>query len=465
MLGPITLALLWGLFRTSGGVVVPASFICFNCTSADNSVRKIGGPNVDTLFITVTGIYGLKTDAGGYVYGAGYSFPDGFVYSNLPPLISVKQYEDDNCNNELNGSTYSVYGTFIAIPPRLLLRKIFSDEPYYRSDAITVYEPVHTVPATGAIRTSCRDRAISASRSISVYLDPSMPYDTCQAPTNAECLRCAWPYQARRDSLACGCLVDNSRYQSPEQLGLYWQAYCNSYSDGSGSQYYIDRSRTNFDPAVGAVRAACSSPSTGRTVYVPAGRCPTGSSQQSLPDSLTGDTTQSAPGTVDDRPPSSDTGVSNRLDTIIGILRSGVGGAAGGGHDTLLGRKLDSFRTYIDTAGDVAYDSIRSRFGSVIDSLANDTFDIRPSIDSLMGIINTHSSRGDTTSYDGVTLDSMLNFCITIPIYDSTYCLRDTAAWPYIGPWFRWIRRMILVFWGFVCAGIFLSIAHGGRDD
>lgn len=310
---------------------------------------------------------------------------------------------------------------------------------------------------------------------------------SCTVPDAITCETCGYPYQSVPNVDGCGCAVSTTQYASPSRLALQCYAYCNGEAI-NGAQAYVDAARSNFDASKAAPRCACSNASG--TIYRPASVCPRGSDVR---DSVSWDTTAVDSPQVVAYDPSlgsslgagADTGIyrsqldtiidrlyainsytlmaGNTLDSILRLLEGGVG--AGSGEDTGTHRRLDDILAYMDTSGNFYYDSVNNRLGFVIDSISNDTFDIRPSIDSLMGIINAHSSRGDTASYNGATLDSMLNFCITIPIHDSTYCLRDTAAWPYIGPWFRWIRRMILVFWGFVCAGIFLAIAHGGRDD
>lgn len=310
---------------------------------------------------------------------------------------------------------------------------------------------------------------------------------SCTVPDNLSCETCGYPYHSAPNVDGCGCAVSTTQYASPDRLKLQCYAYCNGEAI-NGTQAYLDAARSNFDASKGAPRCACSNPSG--TIYRPTQTCPRGSD---IRDSVGWDTAAiDSPQTIPYDPSlnpgvgsGSDAGIyRNQLDTIIDrlydintytvlsgntldsirrLLEKGVGG--GSGSDTGTHRRLDDIMAFMDTSGNSSYDSIRDRMGYLLDSISNDTFDIKPTIDSLMGIINVHVSRGDTAGYDGATLDSMLNFCITMPIQDSTYCFRDTAAWPYTGPWFQWIRRMILVFWGFVCAGIFLGIAHGSKDD
>lgn len=323
------------------------------------------------------------------------------------------------------------------------------------------------------------------SRTVSVAAAP-----VCPNVDNTVCQSCAWPYSADLDPSECVCRVNYNRLQPYEILLSKCKVWCQTAGD-DGSQYYYDPSRTRINDKV--AECACSSPMAGKTIYMPAQQCPEGSKGVYFDGLNDGDTGQIFnPDVPDNRAGNgtgsggaSDTGIYyTRLDTILDrlyeintysvligntldsmrrLMEKGDGG--GPGTDTGTHRRLDDIMAFMDTSGNSSYDSIRNRIGYVLDSMSNDTFDIKLTIDTLMGIINTHSSRGDTSQYDGITLDSMLNFCITMPIQDSTYCLRDTVAWPYIGPWFQWIRRMILVFWGFVCAGIFLGIAHGVKDD
>jgi len=455
----------------------------------------------DTIYLSVLGAAYLD-DNGYWIIGQGGTNFADWSY-NLSTVQRVRNYERNDCNNEagIPTSGETKYVSAATPYPTLMCRYDGglpgggspSDTFFVCSLGRTWYVAPFRVYSNGTTYDfnsgkwtfKCRDRSYSnLTGNFPLYVQVSKlgNADSCSYSSDATCKSCSWPYTGQRDTSYCGCIVDRSKYQSEEDLKRFAYLYCNSIS--GSTQYYLDYSRSNFNISLGSIRAACSSPASGSTVYVPAGTCPVGSHLDtvSLPDSAY----QAADGTV---PPSDgissgsgfdsaaqnrldsilgniqrgDVGTHDRLDTIIDLLRNQPGGS--GGYDSSLAPKLDSLRAFLDTTGDGAYDSIQSRLGYVIDSISNDTFDIKPTIDSLMGVINTHSSRGDTSGYDGATLDSMLNFCLTMPIQDSTYCLRDTPAWPYIGPLFRWIRRMILVFWGFVCAGIFLGIAHGGNDD
>jgi len=156
-----------------------------------------------------------------------------------------------------------------------------------------------------------------------------------------------------------------------------------------------------------------------------------------------------------------DTGTHNRLDTIIDLLRNQSGGS--GGYDSNLVPKLDSLRAFLDTVGSSSYDSATNRLQYVFDSLNNDTLNYQPFIDSILNNINLHASKGDTSITNGITTDSILNFCVNFN--DSLYCLKDTSIYPYMVESVKWIRRLCLSIWAFLCAGIFFSIATGGNKN
>lgn len=157
----------------------------------------------------------------------------------------------------------------------------------------------------------------------------SVGLDTCSFGSAPQCNLCAWPYLAKPDTIGCGCIVDRSKYQSPQLLQTRVGLYCATYSDGSGNQFYLDQSRSNFNSSKGEIKGACSSPMSGKTVYMPSGTCPTGTR---LTDTLSDTTSQSALGTIGQAPSTgsgggsgSDTAIHSRLDSILGYLRDTTG--------------------------------------------------------------------------------------------------------------------------------------------
>lgn len=303
----------------------------------------------------------------------------------------------------------------------------------------------------------------------------------CEYVNDKACNVCSWPYKSVRDTVGCGCKIDQSKYQSSDDLKRRVYLYCQTYNDGTGGQYYLDLSRSNFISSNGEIRGACSSPTTGQTVYMPANTCPVGSSVDTL--TFDPDSVQPADGTID--PPLSsgsgsdtathnrldsilgnigrgDTATHNRLDTIIDLLRN-QNGSGSGGYDSALVPKLDSLRRFLDTVGSSSHDSAYNRLQYVFDSLNSDTLQYRPYIDSIMSNINIHASRGDTSMANGITVDSILNFCVSFN--DSLHCLKDTPIYPYMVSSVKWIRRLCLAIWAFLCAGTFFSIATGGNKN
>lgn len=207
-----------------------------------------------------------------------------------------------------------------------------SDAPSGGStNALEVVNSWTTFPHTFACGSWGGDNSNTGTLYIWVSLDPSDTTDQCQYATDKSCQSCAWPYLALKDTIGCGCRIDKSKYQSVETLDDLPYAYCNTYSDGTSSQYYLDRSRSNFDASKGEVYAACSSPPD-KTVYMPVGTCPVGSRADT---SITNDSTaQDATGTIGKPPPGtsgggggigSDTATHNRLDSILSYLRDTTG--------------------------------------------------------------------------------------------------------------------------------------------
>lgn len=264
----------------------------------------------------------------------------------------------------------------------------------------------------------------------------------CQSTPN--CKLCAWPYASV--SNGCGCIVDPDHLQPESDLIRICAIWANT-AGSDGTQYYYDRSRSNFNPDNGPVRCAASSPSSGKTLFMPAGQCPQNDDTYQFgldsahADSL-GDTLSE--GSMKDREPSasgtgsvgngSDTATHNRLDTIIGQFKG--------------------LREYLDTVGSGSDTGFWSNerdsaiFG--LDTALNGLSD-------LTEAVNTHSSRGDTTGYNGYTLDSLLDICA--PYGDSIKCMSQESTYPILLASAKWIIRACLFLWGVLMFWMFLSIA------
>lgn len=224
-----------------------------------------------------------------------------------------------------------------------------------------------TYPPNRRYSAVCRDRnyVINPSASVSLKVSKdSTKIDTCAVSSNPYCNSCSWPYLSSRDTIGCGCIVDRNRYQSEDQLKARLYVYCQTYNDGSGTQYYLDQSRSCFNSSTcGVPKGACSNPTNGKTIYMPAQTCPSVSvATGQFGDTLLIDSAKGQPAVYnpDDNPVGTndtaavnrldsilgyfgrgDTGTHNRLDTIINLLRNGSD-SGGSGSDTGTHRRLDS---------------------------------------------------------------------------------------------------------------------------
>lgn len=302
----------------------------------------------------------------------------------------------------------------------------------YTSQQITYY--------SSAFGSRCTFSTVSEDTKI--YTDyqivSSLPsdIDTCTVVSDAGCRECAWPYIAKSaGENNCGCSVDRNKVQPEQLLKNSCGVWCQT-AGNDGSQYYIDPSLSNFNASVGQIRCACSSPMTGKTVYRQAGVCPIGTALVDTVNDTTGqdyndlsaDTTTLTGGN------SNDTETHNRLDTIIGQIKA--------------------IRDYLDTVGNGTdtgfWANERDSAISGLDTALNGIGDITDAVEA-------HSNRGDTTGYNGYTLDSLLDICA--PYGDSVKCMSQESTYPMLIASAKWIIRACLFLWGVLMFWMFLSIA------
>jgi len=399
--------------------------------------------------------------------------------ANASLNMRINQYEESDCgtlDGRLFGPTNNLRYVYTGVFARQMYCRYYTGDYFICRWSWQSSSPAdgllethgQAVGATGlsdpkkAYSATCTDRSYIGNPPTTILIkvsdDTAIQTDTCLNNNQRSCNVCSWPYLSMPDPSACGCVVDRTRYQDAATLAARVYLYCQTYSDGSGAQYYYDASRSCLNSSVcGIPKGACSSPQTGKTIYMPVQHCPNvavatgyGSDTVSAPDSLG----QPAVYNPADGPSTGGTGsgldsggVYSRLDTIIGLLRRG----GTGGSDT-------SLRTYLDTVGSGRSDPLDSVFGGYVDSLMGTGDSIQGSVSELTGVVGDHTSRGDTSGIGGYTLDSLIDVCFTI--HDSAYCLRDAGAgWTFMRTAAYWIRRLILVLWGFVCAYMFYIIA------
>lgn len=477
------------------------------------SVYPVRGPG-DTIHLLMRNDPGLKLPNGYQFWSTTGPFVGGnSIYRSRNSMIwgsaAIVNYENNQCDNPIgNGkieasTAYEYYVYTMNFPNEAWCYSFYggSTGEYfwqcYGDKSATVPPPILTQyypPFTYVIGSSpakyvgyCMKGEVYSTAStfyirVKYVGDNPIDRDTCAPMAPVSCQTCAWPYLSVPDSSGCGCVVDPTKLQSDSRLKLIAYAYCNSVTDSSGSTYYLDYSRSNFDPQNGVIRAVCSSPTTGKSITMPSNSCPSGTyvPLDPFPDSLAleydsayqnnkGAKSNDVQDTASRNRLDSilhnvgrgDTATHNRLDTIIELLRNNSGGS--GGYDSTLVPKLDSLRSFLDTAGGSSYDSAKSRLQFVFDSLNSDTLQYRPYIDSIISNMNMHVSRGDTSIANGITVDSILNFCVTFN--DSLHCFSDTPIYPYMVASVKWIRRFCLALWAFICAGIFFSISTGGNKN
>jgi len=406
------------------------------------------------------------SDPSGFVLDNGMYFipPNGqglvFSHGNAIQAATVRDYEASDCN----ATQYvNMYSTGLSGWPSQANAEWFSGDWYLLRPArdvswssvgmgqfITTANHWHN----GEWKAICQEYQCSTGPGstcgypdlwIRTVVDTALA-DTCKYTSDAQCRICAWPYATRRSSTGCGCEIDRSKYQAQAQLMSRWYLYCNTYSDGTGRQYYTDASRTNLDASKGDVYAACSAlPNS--TVYVPVGSCPTGSR-------------------LSDTAASSDTSAQNAGGTVPRPPVGSGGGSGGSGSDTATHSRLDSIIGLLHE-GDSGISHTDSLLSDMYDSMVGgpDTALIRLSLDSLDLISYVHKSRGDTSSAAGITLDSLMNICV--PYGDSGseqyVCTKDQPMFSAAVTTVRWFRRFLLILWGFCCIEVFLAIAKANQ--
>lgn len=267
-----------------------------------------------------------------------------------------------------------------------------------------------------------------------------LPSQTC-FQTNSQCNVCAWPYLAKPNT-TCGCEVDRGRWQPNAQLQSQCYGYCNTYNGGDGVQYYMDKSRSNFDGNNGqTARCACSSPVNGKTIVRPTQTCPAGSDAYRPPEAPENpNDTQKVKGRVPDSVYNS----------------NGGGGGAGGGDDTGTHRRLDSILGRLG----------RSSFSdSIIDSLIRSDSLNGDSVawlsDSVTGITyRLGLVHGDTGMSHGWTDDSLFRWSVRMTgLRDTSVTTNEFADW--LIPIWKGLRALLLALWGLACFWIYYSIVKG----
>jgi len=415
------------------------------------------------------------------IIGSGDS-PTGWTRT-ISQVQDIINYEKNNCNNETLASGPNYYVAAINRFRQLWCKRDGSTVPGHPTDTVFACftNPqfngytgfiLNPVRANGVGHDfvnwffSCGDRnAIVGSGPGAVYIHVTRTAitNTCEYTSDANCRSCSWPYLSVRDTVGCGCVVDYSKLQSEQDLRKKLYLYCNTYSDGSGAQYYEDQYRSNFDPTKGEIFGACSSPVTGKVVYMPAESCPAGSALDSIDsakaDSLGARNAAGAGSAAGGRQGSgsgsgsgtgSDTATHSRLDSIIGRLDTILARMSGVGADT-------SVIGYLDTVGagnaDTGYFSSEARDAKAgLDTALN-------GLPALTSAVSDHASRGDTSGVAGYTLDSLINLCVTNG--DSSICLSQQTIYPTIIQVAKWIIRVCLFIWGLLMFAFFLSLAKG----
>lgn len=305
----------------------------------------------------------------------------------------IKQYEDNNCNGQSNPG--GVYKRGQEAPRyRVQSGAVTSlGNNYYRIPLVAIASKERYNEGAASTGWKCKTEEIGTTRQYSLvaYVNPSDSTNNCPYTTDKSCKNCAWPYLAKADSLGCGCRIDYSAYQPKRDLELYAYAYCQT-AGNDGTQYYLDQSRSNFDATRGEIIGACSSPSAGVTLYIPAATCPAPRIDTTLTD-----TAQQTPLTPIPRPTlggsgggsGSDTGTHSRLDTILGTLRDTAG----------IGNKLDTLRSWDSAFGDAMGDTVGAR-----DALR----DLDSSIASLPGADGPCAGCVDPWRCDRIPNDSVV---------------------------------------------------------
>lgn len=384
----------------------------------------------------------------------------GFGYSGCKDKAKhIRQFEDRDCENNNQGAVYKFGHTIPPIAPITAVSGRYTSNGYGYW-IVKCGQPLYAyynMYSNGHF--SCKSEyAVSNTPDELMFwfaINANDSTNNCGLATNASCEACSWPYASVYDTVQkCGCSIDRSHYQSPEKLASRVYLYCQTYSDPSGVQFYLDRSRSNFDPSKGEIYGACSAPGVG-TVYMPAQTCPTGSALDTV---ITNDTTlQHADGSIprtqsgSGSGTGSDTATHSRLDSILGRLDTLIARQGGGtGSDSAL-------INYLDTVGSGNADT--GYFTSEVQDAKAGLDTALNGLPALTSAVSDHASRGDTAGISGYTLDSLINLCVTNG--DSLICLSQQTIYPTIIQVAKWIIRICLFFWGLLMFAFFLSLAKG----
>jgi len=412
----------------------------------------------DTIYLSVKGKQ-YEDDQGFWYYGSG-NVNTQWVFNALSASIMLR-YERNDCDNKKEQESPASYVATVRPVQRAICRYNGSipsgaqtdsffvcKQPGFSSFIPMVYgNATEYNYSTGKYSFICNDRTYqnetcsnitNCGSDYFVAVSRNGRADTCAYTSNTSCQFCSWPYLSVRDTTGCGCKVDGSKYQPADQLRKVVYTYCNTIST-DGTQYYLDESRSNFESSNGEIYGACSSPASGQTYYYPVGSCPQGSILDTLQDS----TAQTATGTVKKPLP----------------VTSGPGGGGGTGqYDSIIRDRLDS----ILYGHSVASDSLDAILGRYADGVDSAIAGVQGGLDSLEALGAFHGMRYDTTSVEGVSLDSLLNICWTFD--HERKCISDTEHYSVLVTWFKWIRRFYLILWGFICAWIFFKLATYRAD-
>lgn len=358
----------------------------------------------------------------------GVGFRGGLI--SAENATGIGDHDSTQCEFEDQRFYFDTYGNGVTSSPILAIgnwvRFPDGDQPPYKAYRLTFNPNNHCMAYFGG---SVIPWTWPAEVGVVIYVEA---VTSLGAVSDSACQICAWPYSSYANSAHDACIVDRTKLQPKDRLASQCYVYCNSYS--GGSQYYIDYSRSNFVDGQ-TVTCACSSPTTGQTVRMPASTCPNGTLQ----------------GLVDDPGAQENTGTD--LDTAS---KAGSGGGAGGGNDTATHTRLDSILGKLG----------RSSYGdSIMDSLIRsdsiDTDSVTWLSDSVTGIsFRLGLSHGDTGMSHGWTDDSLFRWSVRMTgIRDTSVTTDEFADW--LIPIWKGLRALLLALWGLACFWIYYSIVKG----
>jgi len=442
----ILLALVGG---AASQYLVSVDKVCFeNRASCDLSRYTNVTSFTDPISVSIPQPAAFELSNSMYWYhGNGNAFRSEFVLQ----AQQTKAYEDNNCDN--TAYIEGVYSKALnQIPPvakcyyvenvdasMFWARCKLGPSTEFKDGGFYEYSTVNDYWQDGVWKSKCVDYRASGEPpnypNVYVLFKFGDSRDKCTYTSDKACNTCSWPYASKRDSTGCGCKVDRSKYQSAEKLRTAVAVYCNTYSDGTGRQYYLDDSRSNFNSANGEVYGACSAVPNS-TVYMPVGTCPLGTHI----DTLTDTTAQPAVSKVP-KP------------TVTG------GTGTGTGNDTATHNRLDSI------LGQLSRDAFTdSLLNAAYDSATAGTTGLTATTDSISRIGSRIASNyGDTTGNQlGLTDSAAFDIRLRNP-WDTTNTFRTSEQ---TGTFFGWVltvwktaRSIVLAIWGLVCWWIMLTIA------